>query len=88
MPKSDRGGFDLEHLVAPRLDRGSEDAVHETHDIGVAPDTPCRHVGMRVLSPEEQATELSNSYIARLEDGFRIVYVGRFEESGVAILGS
>jgi hypothetical protein len=37
---------------------------------------------------EEQATELANSYIARLEEGFRIVYVGRFEESGVAILGS
>lgn len=37
---------------------------------------------------EEQTTELATSYIARLEDGFRIVYVGRFEESGVAILGS
>ena len=37
---------------------------------------------------EEQNTELANSYIARLEEGFRIVYVGRFEESGVAILGS
>ena len=37
---------------------------------------------------EEQQTALDNSYIARLEEGFRIVYVGRFEESGVAILGS
>lgn len=37
---------------------------------------------------EEQSTELANSYLARLEEGFRIVYVGRFEESGVAILGS
>ncbi|MDJ0925299.1 MAG: hypothetical protein QNJ77_12125 [Acidimicrobiia bacterium] len=37
---------------------------------------------------EEQQTELANNYIARLEEGFRIVYVGRFEESGVAILGS
>ena len=37
---------------------------------------------------EDQATSLANDYIARLEEGFRIVYVGRFEESGVAILGS
>ena len=37
---------------------------------------------------DEQTAELTNSYIARLEEGFRIVYVGRFEESGVAILGS
>ncbi|MEA2001735.1 MAG: hypothetical protein U9N84_07620 [Actinomycetota bacterium] len=39
------------------------------------------------LTPEQQ-TILDNNYIARLEEGFRIVYVGRFEESGVAILGS
>lgn len=37
---------------------------------------------------EEQATELANRYVARLEEGFRIVYVGRFEEIGVEILGS
>ena len=37
---------------------------------------------------EEQQTELSNRYIARLEEGFRIVYLGPYEESGVAILGS
>jgi hypothetical protein len=36
----------------------------------------------------EQQTILDNNYIARLEEGFRIVYVGRFEEMGVAILGS
>ena len=27
-------------------------------------------------------------YLARLEDGFRIVYLGPFEESGTAVLGS
>jgi hypothetical protein len=37
---------------------------------------------------EEQATALANDYIARLEEGFRIVYVGRFAEIGVTILGS
>jgi hypothetical protein len=38
-------------------------------------------------TPEQQA-ELDANYIARLEEGFRIVYVGRFADSGVAILGS
>ena len=37
---------------------------------------------------EDESAALATAYIARLEEGFRIVYVGRFEESGVAILGS
>ena len=37
---------------------------------------------------EEQATALANDYIARLEEGFRIVYVGRFSDIEMAILGS
>ena len=37
---------------------------------------------------EDQQTALDNGYIARLEEGFRIVYVGPLEDSGVAILGS
>lgn len=37
---------------------------------------------------EDEETELANSYIARLEEGFRIVYVGRFAEVPSAILGS
>jgi hypothetical protein len=42
-----------------------------------------------VESPsEEEQVELDNRYIARLEQGFRIVYLGPYEESGVAILGS
>ena len=37
---------------------------------------------------EAQQAALDNHYIARLEEGFRIVYVGPLEASGVAILGS
>jgi hypothetical protein len=37
---------------------------------------------------EEQLTELESKYLARLEEGFRIVYLGQLSESGVAILGS
>lgn len=36
----------------------------------------------------EQQTALDTAYIARLEEGFRIVYVGRFDSLGVTILGS
>jgi len=37
---------------------------------------------------EDQQTALANGYVARLEEGFRIVYAGPLEDSGVAILGS
>ncbi len=37
---------------------------------------------------DDQQTALDNGYIARLEEGYRIVYVGPLEDSGVAILGS
>ncbi len=37
---------------------------------------------------EDQQTALDVGYIARLEEGFRIVYVGPLSDSGVAILGS
>ena len=37
---------------------------------------------------ENQERILADSYLARLEDGFRIVYLGPFEESGTAVLGS
>ncbi len=59
--------------------------VYEAHVV----ETQAAADALFVESPtEDQATALSTSYIARLEEGFRIVYVGRFEESGVAILGS
>jgi hypothetical protein len=37
---------------------------------------------------EEEQTALSIGYVARLEEGFRIVYEGPLADSGVAILGS
>lgn len=37
---------------------------------------------------EDQELVLANHYLARLEEGFRIVYLGPFEESGTAVLGS
>jgi len=37
---------------------------------------------------DDERTALDNGYIARLEEGFRIVYVGPLSDSGVAILGS
>ena len=37
---------------------------------------------------EEEQTALDTGYLARLEEGFRIVYVGRFADSAPLILGS
>jgi len=37
---------------------------------------------------EEQQKTLDEHYFVRLEDGFRIVYVGPFDESEDAVLGS
>ncbi len=37
---------------------------------------------------EAQQTALDIGYVARLEEGFRIVYSGPLEDNGVAILGS
>ena len=37
---------------------------------------------------EDQQTALANAYIARLEEGFRIVYLGPLDGTPVAILGS
>ena len=37
---------------------------------------------------EAEQNALDNHYLARLEEGFRIVYVGPLEDSGIAILGS
>ena len=67
---------DLVELFAP---------VYEAHIV----ETQAAADALFVEEPtEEQATELANKYVARLEEGFRIVYVGRFEEIGVEILGS
>ncbi len=59
--------------------------VYEAHIV----ETQAAADALFVENPtEEQQTALDNSYIARLEEGFRIVYVGRFSELPADILGS
>jgi hypothetical protein len=59
--------------------------VYEAHIV----ETQATADALFVEEPTEaQQTALDNHYIARLEEGFRIVYVGPLEASGVAILGS
>lgn len=59
--------------------------VYEAHIV----ETQAAADALFVEEPTEaQRTALDNDYIARLEEGFRIVYVGPLEDSGVAILGS
>jgi hypothetical protein len=59
--------------------------VYEAHIV----ETQAAADALFVEDPTEaQQTSLANDYIARLEEGFRIVYVGPLEDLGVAILGS
>ncbi len=59
--------------------------VYEAHIV----ETQAAADALFVEDPDEnQQTALDLGYVARLEEGFRIVYMGPLEESGVAILGS
>ena len=69
-------GLDLVEQFAP---------VYEAHIV----ETQAAADALFVEEPtEDQQTALDNGYIARLEEGFRIVYLGPLEDSQVAILGS
>jgi hypothetical protein len=59
--------------------------VYEAHIV----ETQAAADALFVENPsEEESAALTTGYVARLEEGFRIVYVGRFEESGVELLSS
>ncbi len=52
-------------------------------------DSPVAAEAVLLEEPDEgQQRILEVHYLARLEDGFRIVYLGPFEDSGTAVLGS
>ena len=52
-------------------------------------DSPEAAEAVLLEEPDEaQQRALDDHYLARLEDGFRIVYLGPFEDSGTAVLGS
>ncbi len=52
-------------------------------------DSPAAAEAVLLEEPDEgQQRILDVHYLARLEDGFRIVYLGPFEDSGTAVLGS
>lgn len=59
--------------------------VYEAHVV----ETQAAADALFVEEPTDaQKAALDIGYVARLEEGFRIVYVGPLEDSGVAILGS
>mgnify|MGYP001825355281 CR=1 FL=1 len=59
--------------------------VYEAHVV----ETQAAADALFVEEPSEsEQTALDNGYVARLEEGFRIVYAGPLEDNGVAILGS
>ena len=75
--------LDLYDVIADAVDRFPPILV--AHVV----DSPDAVEAVLVEQPDEdQGLILANHYLARLEEGFRIVYVGPFEESGTAVLGS
>lgn len=75
--------LDLYDVIADAADRFPP--IYEAHVV----DSSEAADAVLIEEPdEEQVGILSVHYLARLEDGFRIVYLGPFEESGTAVLGS
>ena len=75
--------LDLYDVIADAVDRFPPILVAHVVD---SPDAV--EVVLLEEPDEDQELILANHYLARLEDGFRIVYLGPFEESGTAVLGS
>ncbi len=75
--------LDLYDVIADAVDRFPPILV--AHVV----DSPDAVEAVLLEQPDaDQEVILANHYLARLEDGFRIVYLGPFEESGTAVLGS
>ncbi len=75
--------LDLYDVIADAVDRFPP--VFEAHVV----DSQDAVSALLVEEPdEEQQKTLELHYFARLEDGFRIVYVGPFEGTDDAVLGS
>ena len=75
--------LDLYDVIADAVDRFPPILV--AHVV----DSPDAVEAVLLEQPDaDQELILTTHYLARLEDGFRIVYLGPFEESGTAVLGS
>ena len=75
--------LDIYDVIADAVDRFPP--IYEAHVV----DSQEAAAAVLVDEPDDaQLAAMEESYLARLEEGFRIVYLGPFEESGTAILGS
>lgn len=75
--------LDLYDVIADAVDRFPP--IFEAHVV----DSQDAVSVVLVEEPDEDQQEtLEMHYLVRLEDGFRIVYLGPFEESDDAVLGS
>ncbi|MEN8114082.1 MAG: hypothetical protein ABFS21_06805 [Actinomycetota bacterium] len=75
--------LDLYEVIADAVDRFPP--IFEAHVV----DSAAAADAVLVEEPDEaQLASLDEHYFARLEDGFRIVYVGVFEAAETAVLGS
>ena len=75
--------LDLYDVIADAVDRFPP--IFEAHVV----DSPDAVSAVLTEEPdEEQRRTLDEHYFVRLEDGFRIVYVGQFDGTDDAVLGS
>jgi hypothetical protein len=75
--------LDIYDVIADAAERFPP--IFEAHVV----DAPEAAAAVLVADPDAaQLQALATHYLARLEEGYRIVYVGPFADSGVAVLGS
>ena len=75
--------IDLHGVIADVYDRFPP--VFEAH---IVDDQEAAEMAVREGAAAVASSTLSGHYLARLEEGYRIVFLGRFEEFGTATLGS
>jgi hypothetical protein len=73
------------------IEEGGDEVVELFPPVGilhVVDDEEAAIVVVDPDAPEESETVLADHYLARLDDGFTITYLGPFAASGTAVLGS
>lgn len=75
--------LDLYEVIADAVDRFPP--IFEAH---VVDSQDAVSAVLAEVPDEDQLKTLELHYLVRLEDGFRIVYLGPFEDSDDAVLGS
>ncbi len=76
--------IDLQNVIADVVDTEEEDVLV----IHVVDDPEVAEYVEKENPTQQQQNQLDIHYLARLEDGFRIVFLGPFSDTGSVVLGS